>query len=330
MMKPMSLIAMSRRIGAFLFMATALYSGVTSAQWFPARPMEFVVHTSPGGGTDILARVTAEILTRNKWITQPLTVSNRPGGGGAIAYGYVKSKRGDPHVLMAVASLTMLTVGLRPDLQLGPEHYTPIAFLAQDPQALMVNIDAPYKTFKEFIETARREPGALTASITSPGGSGQLLVWLIERATGTKFKTVSFKGGSEAIMQVMGGHVHFTTENISEAVSAVESKKLRVLAVSSGQRLAIVPDVPTLKELGHDIHFGTGRGFAMPAGVPKEAAAYMEAQLERVYKSPEWKDHTAKHLWENLWMGSADYTKHLAARRVQQLEFMQSIGLAPK
>ncbi|MEQ1772779.1 MAG: tripartite tricarboxylate transporter substrate binding protein [Burkholderiales bacterium] len=300
------------------------------AQTFPSRPLEVVVHTSPGGGTDILARVVSDILTRNKWITQPINVSNRPGGGGAIAYNYIKSKRGDPHAVMAVASLTMLTVGLRPDMQLGPEHYTPIAFLAQDPQALMVPVDAPYKTFKEFIEVAKRDPGALTASITTPGGSGQLLVWLIERATGTKYKTVSFKAGSEAIMQVMGGHVHFTTENIGEALSAVEGKKLRVLAVSSGQRLSVVPDVPTLKELGYDIHFGTGRGFAMAAGVPKEAAAHFEAQLERVYKSPEWKDHTAKHLWENLWMGSAEYAKHLAFRRVQQLEFMQSIGLAPK
>lgn len=297
---------------------------------FPSRPMEFVAHTSAGGGTDMLARVVADILTRNKWITQPINISNKPGGGGAIAYTYIKGKRGDPHSVMAVASLTMLTVGLRPDLQLGPEHFTPIAFLAQDPQALIVAADSPFKTFKEFVEAGKREPGALVASITSPGGSGQLLVWLIERATGAKFKTVSFKAGSEAIMQVMGGHVNFTTENISEALSAVEGKKVRVLAVSSGQRLPIVPGVPTFKELGYDIHFGTGRGFAMAAGVPKEAAAHFEAQLEKVYKSPEWKEHTSKHVWENLWMGSADYAKHLAMRRVQQLEFLQAIGLAPK
>lgn len=301
-----------------------------TAPAFPARPMEFVVHTSAGGGTDILARVVADILTRNKWITQPVNVSNRPGGGGAIAYTYIKNRRGDPHAVMAVASLTMLTVGLRPDLQLGPEHFTPVAFLAQDPQAVIVSADSPYKSFRDFVEAGKREPGALVASITSPGGSGQLLVWLLERATGAKYKTVSFKGGSEAIMQVMGGHVHFTTENISEAIAAVESRKLRVLAVTSGQRLAIVPDAPTLKELGYDIHFGTGRGFAMAAGVPREAVAHFEAQLERVYKSPEWKEHTSRHLWENIWMGSTEYARHLAFRRTQQLEFLQSIGLAPK
>ena len=310
--------------------ALALGAGAASAQNFPSRPMEFIVHTSAGGGTDILARTVADILTRNKWITQPINVVNRAGGGGAIAYNYVKSKRGDPHTVMAVASLTMLTVGLRPDMQLGPEHFTPVAFLAQDPQAVMVAPDAPYKNFKEFIDASKREPNTLVASITTPGGSGQLLVWLLERATGAKYKTVSFKAGSEAIMQVMGKHVTFTTENVSEALSAVEAKKLRVLAVSSGQRLSAVPDAPTLKELGYDIHFGTGRGFAMPAGVPKEAAAHFEAQLEKVYKSPEWKEHSAKHLWENVWMGSAEYAKHLAYRRTQQAEFLQAVGLTPK
>jgi putative tricarboxylic transport membrane protein len=315
--------------GAMIF-AAGCVSPTVLAQAFPSRPLEVVVHTSAGGGTDILARVVSDNLTRNQWITQPITVSNRPGGGGAIAYTYIKNKRGDPHAVMAVASLTLLTVGLRPDLQLGLEHFTPVAFLAQDPQAVMVSVDSPYRTFKEFIDAAKRDPGTLTASITSPGGSGQLLVWLIERETGTKFRTVSFKGGSEAIMQVMGGHTHFTTENISEAVSAVEAKKLRVLAVSSGQRLSVVPDAPTLKELGYNIHMGTGRGFAMAAGVPKEAAVYLEAQLEKVYKSAAWREHTAKHLWENLWMGSAEYTRHLVFRRTQQLEFMQSIGLAPK
>jgi putative tricarboxylic transport membrane protein len=322
--------AMIRRWIGGVIAAVACSSTLAFGQAFPSRAIEMVVHTSAGGGTDILARVVADILTRNKWITQPVNVSNRPGGGGAIAYTYLKSKRGDPHVVMAVASLAMLSQSLRADAGLGLEHYTPIAFLAQDPQAVMVSADAPYKTFKEFIDAAKREPNAMTASITSPGGSGRLLVWLIERDTGMRVKTVSFKGGSDAIMQVMGGHTHFTTENISEGLSAVEAKKLRVLAVSSAQRLAVVPDVPTLKELGLDIHMGTGRGFAMPAGVSKEAAAHMEAQLERVYKSPAWKEHTEKHLWENIWMGSAEYAKHLASRRAQLLEFMQAVGLAQK
>lgn len=310
--------------------AAALVIPSAFAQTFPSKPIELVVHTSPGGGTDIFARVVADILSREKLVNQPVNVLNRPGGGGAIAYTYIKSKRGEPHIVMTVASMALLTQTMRPELGLGLENYTPLAFFAQDPQAVMVLADSPYKTFKDFIDAAKREPGSLVASVTSPGGSGRLMVWLIERETGTRFKPVSFKSGGDAILQVMGGHTHFTTENISEGYAAVESKKLRALAVSSLKRLPLVPDTPTLKELGYDIHVGTGRGFVMPAGVPKEAAAHMEAVLERVYRSPAWKEHAERNMYESIWMGSADYAKHLAERRVVVQEFLQSIGIAPK
>jgi len=319
-----------RRLFLAAVAAAAFAAPAAFAQTFPSRPIEFVVHTSPGGGTDLFARVVAEIIAREKLISQPINVVNRTGGGGAIAYTYIKSKRGDPHTVMTVASLALLTQTLRPELDLGLENYTPLAFLAQDPQAVMVAADSPYRTFRDLVEAARREPNTLVASVTSPGGSGRLMVWLLERETGTRYRTVSFKSGADAIIQVMGGHTQFTTENISEGYAAVESKKLRVLAVTSAQRLAIVPDAPTLRELGHDIHVGTGRGFAMPAGVPKEAAARMEAILERVYKSPQWKEHAERNLYESIWMGSAEYGRHLAARRAQHQEFLQAIGLAQK
>ena len=312
-------------------LATVMAAGPrASAQSFPSRPLELVVHTAPGGGTDIIARVVAEILTREKLVSQPVNVVNRAGGGGAIAYTYIKSKRGDPHTIMTVASMALLSQTVRPELGLGLDTYTPLAFLAQDPQAVMVSADSPYRTFKDLIDAARREPATLVASITSPGGTGRLLVWLIERETGARFKTVSFKSGADAILQVMGGHTHVSTENVSEGYAAVESKKLRVLAVSSAQRLPIVPDAPTLRELGYNIHVGTGRGFVMPAAVPKEAAAQMEAALERVYKSAAWKEHAERNMYESIWMGSAEYGRHLAERRVVVLDFLQSIGIAPK
>jgi len=300
------------------------------AQSFPSRPIELLVHTSPGGGTDIIARVVAEILTREKLVSQPVNVINRPGGAGAIAYTYFKGKRGDPHTIMTVASLTLLIQTTRPEMGMGLENFTPLAFLAQDPQAVMVAADSPFRTLKDLVEAGKREPGSLVASVASPGGTARMLVWLIERETGARYKVVSFKSGADAILPVMGGHTHFTTENVSEGHGPVEAKKLRVLAVSSAQRLPIVPDVPTLKELGYDIHIGTGRGFAMPADVPKEAAARMETILERVYRSAAWKEHAERSMYENIWLGSADYAAHLAQRRILVLAFLQSIGIAPK
>src|SRR5687767_8510515 len=314
-----------RRCYAFVLLASL--SCAAYAQAWPSRPLEFIVHTSAGGGTDIFGRVVAEIITREKLLNQPINVVNRAGGGGAIAYNYIKTKKGDPHTVMVVATLAMITQTLRPELEIGMEHFTPIAFMAQDPQAVMVPADSPYKTLKDLIEAGKKNPETIVASVTSPGGSGRLLVWLLERETGAKFKSVSFKSGGDAIIQVMGGHTQFTTENISEGYGAVEGRKLRVLAVTSATRLAIVPDAPTLKEAGINLHVGTGRGFAMPAGVPKEAAAGMEATLAKVHKTPQWKEHSDKNFYENIWMGSAEYAKHLEERRAQHGEFLRAVGI---
>jgi putative tricarboxylic transport membrane protein len=314
-----------RRCSVFVLLLSL--SGAAFAQAFPSKPLEFVVHTSAGGGTDIFGRVVAEIIAREKLLSQPINVLNRAGGGGAIAYTYVKSKRGDPHTVAVVATLAMITQTLRPELDLGMENFTPVAFMAQDPQAVMVPADSPYKTLKDLIDAGRKSPEAVVASVTSPGGSGRLLVWLLEKETGAKFKSVSFKSGGDAIIQVMGGHTQFTTENISEGYGAVEGKKLRVLAVTSLNRLPIVPDAPTLKESGINLHIGTGRGFVMPAGVSKEAAAAMEAALAKVHKTPQWKEHADKNFYENIWMGSAEYARHLAERRAQHGEFLKAVGI---
>lgn len=316
---------------ALAFAVVALVvAAVAPAQTYPSRPVEFIVHTSPGGGTDVFARAVAEILTREKMFPQPVNVFNRPGGGGTLAFTYVKGKRGDPHTVLAVATGSFLAAASRPDLELGLDNYTPLAFFAQDPQGVIVPADSKYASFKDLIDAARREPNSIVCSITSAGGTGRLFLYLIERETGTRFKFVSFKSGADAVLAVLGGHVPFTTENVSEAWAHIEAKTLRVLAVSTHKRLPRLPDVPTLAELGYPITVGTGRGFAMPAGVPKEAAAIMEATLQRVHRSAAWKEHSSRNHYEDSYMGSAEFAQYLARRRVEMQDFLVSIGLGQK
>ncbi|MGE5465646.1 MAG: tripartite tricarboxylate transporter substrate binding protein [Methanocella sp.] len=274
----MSMFCSGRMVWLSLFIGgMAAAWGVTAyGQNFPIRPLELVVHTSPGGGTDVFARAVADIITKEKLLSQPVTVSNRSGGSGAVAYNYIKSKRGDPHVILTVASGTFLTAAARPEQGYGLEHFTPLAFLAMDAQAVAVQAESKYGTMQDLIEAGKREPNQIAASVASATGTGRLLLYLIERETGAKFKFVPFKSGADAAMSVLGGHVPFTTENLSEMFPQVEAKKMRVLAVTGEKRLPAVPDAPTLKELGYKIVVGTGRGFALPAGVPKEAVAVME------------------------------------------------------
>ena len=300
------------------------------AQPYPAKQIEFVVHTAPGGGTDLFARVVTEILQKEKILAQPLLVANRTGGGGAVAFNHIKTRRGDPYSVLTVATGSLLTNAARTDLGLGLENYTPLAFFALDPQAIMVAADSKFATFKDLIEAARKQPDTIVCAVTSPGGSGRLALYMLEKATGTKFRFVSFKGGGDAVLAVLGGHVQFTTENVSEAFASIEAKTMRVLAMTTEKRLVQMPDIPTLTELGTRVQVGTGRGFAMPAGVPKEAAAVMEAALEKAHKSKAWQEFSHKNVFENRWMGSAQFAAYLAQRQAEMQDFLQSIGLGAK
>lgn len=326
---------MSNKIVRRLAAACAVLAGIVaapavSAQAYPSKTLEFVVHVNPGGGTDVFARLIQEIITREKLVTQPMIVSNKTGGAGTVAFTYVKSKRGDPHTILTIATGSFVTAISRADLDLGLDHFTPLAFFARDPQGVMVPADSKYKTFKDLVDDAKKQPEAIVCAVTSATGTGRQTLWRIERETGAKFKFVTFKAGSEAVLSVLGGHVPFTTENVSEAWAHIEAKKMRVLAVTTEQRMPALPDVPTLTEIGYKVQIGTGRGFGMPAGVPKEAVSAMEGILKKAHASPLWQDYSKKNMYEDRWMGSAEFAKYLGEQRTAQKAFIDSIGLSKK
>ena len=319
---------MSNRLSiAFAAAVTALAPVTVSSQPYPAKPIEMVIHTNPGGGQDVVGRLITEINNREKLLPQPFTNVNRPGGSGAVASTFLKGKRGDPYYLLSTSTTIVMALAHRADLGLGLDIYTPLALYGFDLQAVTVPADSKFKTFKDLIDAAKREPNTVIAGIASATGTARLFLYLLEKATGAQIKYVSFKGGSDAMTAVMGNHVHLTTENVSEVLGAVEAKKLRILAVPAQQRLPGLPDVPTLRELGHNIHVGGGRGFSMPAGVPKEAAAVMEAALERAHKSPMWRDYSTKNMYEDTYMGSAAFSQYLAKTLPVIGEFMTAVSV---
>jgi putative tricarboxylic transport membrane protein len=165
------------------------------------------------------------------------------------------------------------------------------------------------------------------AGITGPTGSGRAALYYIERDTGAKFKYVTYKGGGDAVLSTLGGHVDVTTENMSEMLPLVEGGKMRILAVTGERRFKQVPDVPTLKELGYARVIATGRGFGMAPGVSKEAAATMEKALKQVHDSPAYKDYADRNMFEDAYLNSADFAKALVAQRAEQLEFLKAIGI---
>lgn len=315
---------------AVILTATALCAAGAGAQNFPSKPVEFVSHGGPGSGPDVFSRAVTDIIARDKLLRQPAVVANRTGGAGTVALNHIKSKRGDPYVVLTIATGTVLTAASRADLDLGLEQYTPLALFALDPQTITVRADSKFATFRDLIEAARREPNTITAGIGGPEGNSRRLLYRIERELGAKFRFVVFKGGSDAALALLGGHVQMAPENIPELLPHIEAKTVRVLAVAGERRMAVLPDVPTLKELGYPISVGTGRGFAMPAAVPREAAAVMETVLKRVHDSAAWKDYAARQMLEDSYMNGAEFAQYLAKLREEWQGFMAYMGHTAK
>ena len=217
---------------------------------------------------------------------------------------------------------------VRPELDLPLSTYTPLAFFAQDPQAIAVRVESKIRSIPDLIEAAKADPAGLSVGLTSAVGVGRFVLYGFERhEPSVKFKVVSFKGGGDAVLATLGGHVEMTAENLSEMLPLYETKKMRVLAVTGERRFTRAPEVPTLKELGLNIIAATGRGFAMPAGVPKEAAAIMEAALKRVHDSPAYKEYAERNIFENKYLGSAEFAEYLVQRRLEAEEFLKTIGV---
>jgi putative tricarboxylic transport membrane protein len=285
-----------------------------------------VVHTSPGSGTDVFARGVSDMLLREKLIAQTIVVSNRVGGNGAVAFNYIKSKRGDPYVVLCTAAGVLLSAAL-PELNLGLENYTFLSFMAQDPQVIAVHTDLKVKTIKDLLDAGKREPNALSMAMSNSLGMGRQLLYLMDKEAGAKFKLVVFKGGGEATTAVAGGHVSFTAENLSEMAGHVQAGKLRVIAVTGEKRMLALPDTPTLVELGYpSMVLGTGRGFSMPAAVPREAVAAMEAILRKLHQTKVWKDFAARNMYEEKYLNAAELTDYMRKRLVEQREFLAAIG----
>ena len=311
--------------------ATILACATTPAvaQAYPSRPIELVSPTGAGGGSDLVARTVADIIAKEKLLPQPVIVQNKPGGGGAVGQSYVAAKRGDPYVFVQ-AAIGLVSVPLRTGLDVGIDKFQPLGAIGFDLNSVAVAENSPYRTLKDLLAAAREKPKTISVGITFPGGSAHSMMHRLEKMSGARFNLVSFKSGTESVTAVMGGHIHATAENLGEVMGQVETKKLRLLGVPSEKRIAGLPNVPTLKEQGFDIHAGGLRGFVAPAGIPRDAAKLLEDTLAKVHKSAAWRDYMARNMYEDVYMSADEMGRWLAAQQVEMTQFLTEMGLVMK
>jgi tripartite-type tricarboxylate transporter receptor subunit TctC len=290
-------------LAAVSLAALAAGAAPALAQWAPERPLEFVVASGAGGGTDNFTRTIQSVISKHDLIEQPTVVLNKGGGSGAEAFLYAKQNAGDPSkVIFGTNNVYLLPHVAK--LAYTEDDLQPVAALALDEFLIWVKADAPYETATDLIEAAKAEPGTIAFGGSQSKDTDETLVALIEQATGADFKYVPFNGGGEASVQLAGGHIAANVNNPNENLGQWQAGAIRPLCVFSPKRMQeSAPisgdmgwhDIPTCAEQGIAIEsYQMPRTVWLPAGTPDGAVAYYQNVLKGVSESQEWADYLTK------------------------------------
>jgi len=284
-----------------------------AAQGFkPSKPVDFVVHTGPGGGNDVLARFIASAIEKEKLVPVRLQVSNKTGGGGLTALAYLVEKRGDPHTIGTFTSIWITTSLMREEAKVTIKDLTPLVRLALEPAVIVVKNDAPYRTLKDFVDAAKQTPGQLKQSGGSIGSRDWVVRQLLTKHTGAQWAFISFPGGGERIAALLGGHVQMMVIEPQEAGEHIRAGTMRVLAQIADKRLPAFASVPTLKEAGFDVRtLPVVRGVVTPPGVPPDVLAYWEDVFARLARTATWKKYLEENQFEDAFQRSAEFAKFI-------------------
>ncbi len=314
-------------VAALIFSCFLFLPGESAAQKFLNKPVEFVVHAAAGGGSDIMARMMASIIEKEKMLPVPVAVVNRPGGSSAVANAYIAGKKGDPHFWLT-ATTSFIQTPLQGKSKYNYKDFTPLTNLAYDDFLIIVKADSPYKSMKDLVAGAKKNPGQLKVGGTHAPGVDAVIAFLIEKETGAKFNYIPFKSGGEVMVALLGGHVELASANPGEALAQMEAKKVKVLGATTSQRLSLAPDIPTLKEQGINVVFQQFRSIAAPKDISAEAVKYYEGVFKKLSESKIWKE---KYIGENMltpdYTTSAETYKLWEAQSNMYAKIMKEMGI---
>ena len=275
---------MRRIIAALALVCTA---GIAPAQDYPSRPVYLIVPYTPGTGADILARLLGPRLS-DRWKIA-VVVDNRAGATGNIGTEFVARSAPDGHTLLFTATSYGTNPALSRALPFDPvQSFAPVALVATSALAVLVHPQVPAGTMREFIELAKRQPGKLHYSSPGNGGPQHLAMELLKLESGIDLVHVPYKGLAGALSDLVGGHVQASISALQSAAPHVQSGRLRMLAVMSGERSPVFPEVPTLKEQGlAELEVETWYGLLAPAGTPSAAIAKVNAEINSLLRNSE-------------------------------------------
>ncbi|MGH6763659.1 MAG: Bug family tripartite tricarboxylate transporter substrate binding protein [Phyllobacterium sp.] len=269
----------------------------------PTRPVEFVVTSGPGGGTDNFARTVQAIIGKHKLMDASIVVTNKGGGSGAEGFVYTAGHKGDPYKLTFGTNNEYLLPSVA-DVPYAPEDLTPVAAMALDEFLIWVNGESKYTDVKTFVEIAKTKPKAIQFGGSQSKDTDHILVSTIADTAGAEFRYIPFKSGGEAVVQLAGGHIDANVNNPNENRGQWQAGMVKPLCVFRPDRFPQSEpvhdgkgwhDIPTCAEAGLPIDsYRMPRTVWLPAGVDEAVVAFYRDVLKKVSETPEWAEYVAK------------------------------------
>jgi tripartite-type tricarboxylate transporter receptor subunit TctC len=278
--------------GRFLFVVLALaVASVAAAQEFPTRPINIVAPFPPGGQADLMARPTAAAM--EKLLKSPVVVVNKTGAAGAVGMAFVANSKPDGYtLLMALSSISVIPEAdklfdRKPAYTM--DQLIPIALVSADPTILVCRAERPWKSVKELVEDAKKRPDGISYSSSGIYGTLHMAMEMLIHSAGIKLKHVPYGGAAPALTALLGGHVDCMAAGPAVVLPHIKAGKLRALAGWGEKRIAVLPELPTLKELGYDAEFYIWAGMFAPKGTPEPIMKKLRDTVRAAMQEPDFK-----------------------------------------
>ena len=319
-------------INGLIACASSTPAGAQTAAWRPDQAVEISAATAPGGGADRTARFIQKLLQEKKLLPLPMTVANKPGGGGGIGLRYLNQHAGNGHFLQ-IYSPNVLAGFIVGQVPLNYTEITPIATLYSEHMLVAVRTDSPVKNGRDLIERLRQDPKSLSLTVgIGLGNMNHIGAALPLRAGGVDVKAVKavvFNTIAESVTAVVGGHIDIVAATPSTVLAMVQSGRLRVLGITAPQRVpGLFAQVPTWREQGIDSIASFWHGVIGPAGMTPQQIAYWEDMLTTLAATDEWKVQMEQNYLTPQFLKSADSAKFLRAQFAELKSVLTDLGMA--
>ena len=315
-------------ITTLLLAALLAVTEVSADAPYPNHPVNVIVPFPPGGVAELTGRPALHVLSKH--LKQPFVLINKPGAGGSLGAAAVATAKPDGYtLLLALASVSTnpeadKMAGRAPAFQL--DQLAPIALLTADPVILMVKSDSPYKTLKDLIDDAKKRPGALNYSSSGNYGTYHVATEMFSNAAGIQMKHIPYAGGGPALIALLSGQVDVGLLGPSVASAQIKAGKLRPLASWGGKRLAALPDLPTLKELGFDVEYTIWSGLFAPAGTPELVMTTLRDAVRAMVADEEFKASMAKIETPINYLDAPEFKKFWEQDAKRLIDVVRKIG----